>query len=367
MFRHVVTSGTYTGNAFNLLAKPRDIWWVWLWLLPNSSWQIKQSGDGGSLYSSSSNVFTNISFNQDDGGGNQTNTNSPAIAGSLCNYNAYYVFSDPLGYGQWCVQIAYLHDTAMLCNPRIRYSRGGFSNGTATVAPSPITAGDEIVLFGAGTNSAPDASSTYSIFTGYTNMGIDNTATRPRSWLETHQVGGPYGGQWLFFTDPVKFLVQEDLNPIVTGVISPLPSETNIGLTSMDFNPLAKGNGTSTIATTFGSGLPVRVAGSTWSTAAGGFLQRNLGDASQSLGDNSVSLTEDPIPVEWDRSIYMAQSNGGGQKGQSDFFQWDTSQATRDQLKTCAQGSDTFVLMGQLWVPYNDGASPGVNGSPFNL
>jgi len=367
MFRHVVTSGTYTGNAFNLLAKPREIFWVWLWLLPNSSWQIKQSGDGGSLYSSSGNVFTNISFNQDDGGGNQTNTNSPAIAGSLCNYNAYYVFSDPLGYGQWCVQIGYLNDTAIYCNPRIRYSRGGFANGTATVAPSPITAGDEILLYGAGTNSAPDQTSTYAIYTGYTNMGIDNTASRPRAWLETHQVGGPYGGQWLFFVDPVKFLVQEDTNPIVTGVVSPLPSETYLGFTSMDINPLAKANGNTTIASSFGSNLPSRVAGSTWLTSGGGFLQRNLLDASLSLGDNSVSLTEDPIPLEWDCPSVMSQHYGGGQKGQSDMLQWCTSQSTRDQLKTCSQGSDTFVLMGQVWVPFNNGASPGVNGSPFTL
>lgn len=366
--RHHSLSGLYIGPAFNLLIPPRQIWWIWLSLLLDSGWPILQSGDGDALYSSSGSVFTNISFNQVSGP-DQLGINSPAIPGSLCNFNSYYVWSDPLHSGEWCLQIAELIDSVSQCTVRLRYAKQGYANGTATVAPAPNVAGDDELLIGGGTNSTPLNSYGYSILSGLSNMGIDGDATNPRAWLETHTPGpGNFGGQFLFFIDPVAALVQQDSDRIVTGVASSSggPTPASLADASENRDPSLNGTGTTTVVTTFG-GLTTRVIASHQATV-GGSVVRDNASPTLCLGDNTISLTEDPFPLEWDKPSIMSQSDNAGQKGQSGMFQWITSGGVRAQMGTSLQGGvDSYIVMGSVYVPYNNGASPGVAGASFTL
>lgn len=364
--------GFFTGNVYNVQLLARNVLWACKSLHKTAGWRVLQSGDGDGIWSASD-ILTNVSTNNTSGP-DVIGTNLTPIANSMLNYNSYFVMapsaSAPSSHqGQICIQMAAVSENVgTQLGIRARYSKGGFAAGSATVAPAPLTAGDEVVLFGGGTDTLPDSGIWWcsSFALNYWNMGVDNdvtTSVGPMSWIESHNPAvNSTSASWLW--DNVSPAEATDLDCVVAGVF------TNLGL----LDPSFYGPTTSFVdlpsygfAGTFDNGLTTKM-GAAWLANASGPLRGDIG-ATEGLGLNSInSNREDLVALMYTRDATVSRPRGGGFKGTSRRLRWMAARTSRQEVDKGAPSSGTtYVLQGHVYMPYNNGVSPGVNGTAFTF
>ncbi len=367
---HVSTDATYTGDAFNIQPRARDYLLIFKALLLTAGWRVLQSGDGVAAYSGTGDVLTTTSTGvlNTTGAPNfyilNAATGGDVVANSLSNYGAWFVLAPPVGtaaarYGELCIQVSYLYESGgNWVGVRVKYSKGGFAAGSATTAPSPLTAGDEVVLFGTGDNLNPGNTSYWingAAQLAYVNMGVDADNTRPCFWIEAHNPATNASHSFAFW-DTLTSLRSTDTDEALAGwfgTASPaglaaLGSETNLLTPGYTIPP-------GRMATTLTQGTtPVTAV---WLTNLTGVFPGGL-------GVNTInSNKEDVLALEYARSARLP--GPGGYKGRSRAFRWLAASASRQQVDQLDLGTGVeFVLNDRVWMPLNSGstASGGTNG-----
>lgn len=386
---HVAADGaTYSGACFNALIPAGEVSWRFKALLKTASWQIKQSADG--ITWSASDILLNATFNNDDGGPTfyQAGMNIGNVAGSINNYNAYYVVETPAGtptalQGQFCVQHANAADAfgTYTVSFRVRFSRYGFANGSATVAPAPLVAGDERVLCGVrpgSTNTLPDPYYPWiNLNTGPTgaryNMGVNSDPTNPFFWIEGHESG---------IATPITFSMWDSLedlgydaagNPMDNGAVCFFRTST-IGSDGARASVLAQysiveldaedyaGHG---LGGSCGDGAQAVCAYLPCVYSAGSYvpLIYDRGALSGGLGYDSLdSSLESVLPIHYCVPNSTSVDRKGGYIGRSKNFYFTTGEPIRAHLSMGnPSGVTSYALCDNIWVPVNNGASPGLN------
>jgi len=377
--------GFFSGNCFNARFRCGSVLYNLKSLFRTAGWQIKQTSDGDALWSDSTDVLTNTSYNQDDGAPdfNQIGVNSPKIAGSFNNAGAYMVIETPVSTPpkyRYQLLIYFIEAKSgsgvYSIRMQVRFCKGGYQNGTATVIPDPIVPKDDrIVLLGSiGSYFCYDGSA-FDAF--YWNFAVSDDVNNPFFWIEGHLEGGPSNNPALAFGDCVEDVpLNENGTETADGAL--VYFRGNVGLDSLALNM------TEFITAEIDN---LSYNGLGWATSFSGFSQaacatvygvmesggtRPLVDMSgfYGLGLNSRnSNREDLLYIEYFTPQAAAYINRGGYCGRSKNYKWHTkTNPARAHLSLGNNGSGVaWVLLGRVWAPFNNGASPGVNNVPFTL
>lgn len=334
-----VAGGTrYTGNTYNLTLKRTDLLWILLSLLIEAGWQIKQSGDGLSTYSTSgATALTNKSTTDVASYDGNDGVTYAKIANSCANLRAWFIAAPPSGAtysGQLSIQLVTCDTGAM--SLRVKFSAGGFANATsATTVPAATTGGDEVVKLGGGTNASPTGGA-ISFTDGACRMNFvfDNATATPRGWVGIWNSTSDtqvFGLVWDFVD---QLLPTDDTYPYVVGVVAG------------DFATLLGDSA----ADTAGNGAATRFGASGTTCVALGELRFTDGDAyADNVGVNSINSKEDTYLAMWARP--SALGTHAGIKGTSTMIRHRTAaRSFADHLTTTV--TREFVQVGRLWLPW---------------
>jgi len=377
---------TFVGACFNSLIPPGEVIWRFKALLKTASWVVKQSADG-SLWSASD-ILLNASNNNNTGAPNfyQLGMNLSYIVNSINNYNAYYVVETPVGTpakfkGQFCIQHveAYANGNYSIFL-RVKFSKGGFANGTATAAPAPLVAGDERVIAGVHTGSTDAAPVAYYTWVNQLasatevrfNMGVNDDPNNPFFWLEGHKDG---------VADPDMFAMWDSLddlgydaagNPLDNGAVCHFTSNgafyggSAAFLGKYDIAELDAGTFTGHgLGGSCGDGAQAVCAyiPSVYKTGQYVPLIYERTNAVGGLGYDSLdSSLESVLPIHYCVPGNSSVDRKSGYIGRSKNFLWATGEPMRAHLSMGDPGGGVaYALCNNVWVPVNNGASPGLN------
>lgn len=385
---HVAADGaTYSGACFNALIPAGQVSWRFKALLKTASWVVKQSADGISW--SASDILLNATYNVDDGGPTfyQFGMNAPNIAGSINNYNAYYVVETPAGTpakfkGQFCIQHALADDAYgdYTISIRVKFSKGGYANGSATVAPVPLIAGDERVIAGVypgSTNAAPASYYTWvqqlaSPSQVRYNMGVNDDPNNPFFWIEGHKDGVSTPNMFAMWDSLDDLGYDAAGNPLDNGAVC---SFMSIGaqyggsavllgrydIAELDADTFT-GHG---LGGSCGDGAQAVCAyiPSVYKTGSYVPLIYERTNATGGLGYDSLdSSLESVLPIHYCVPGNSSVDRKSGYIGRSKNFFWATGEPIRAHLSMGDPGGGVaYALCNNVWVPVNNGASPGLN------
>lgn len=344
--------GYYSGPLINISPHSGDILWMIKSAFKTANWQIPFSGDGNAIVDALYNdILTNNTRNNVNSG------NSPKIANSICNDLAWFVLETPNASpesGQLCIQlVSYVGGTL---NIRAKWSSGGFANtGTATQVPPAITPGDEKLLIGAGPDNAPVGhpinSTVYTEYSMRFNMGLDDNAVNPRSWMTLWKNGTRHDVTFSFIIDFLAGLKGTDTYPYIAamvydqflggGVISPF--DTLGAYVNIDSNNRG-------VATKFAANtrkMSATAPGLPFVDSLSGIYASSL---VRGLGKNSVSGKECLAPLVVARHSSLPAATGI--KGYSTYVFWSLKDMSLgDHLDVL--GPKDYVYIGDLLAPWN--------------
>lgn len=147
IYTAAVDPGYYTGNCFEggVMGTP-TLLFQFKSLLKTAGFVIWGSGDGLAAYGA-------------PGSGTDVITSAGSGAGGMNNNRAWFNVRDPAS--GLSMSFQYLDTTNH--GLRQKFSANGFTTGSpsATTVPGPTVTGDEIVMFGAGTDAAPTIGAQY--------------------------------------------------------------------------------------------------------------------------------------------------------------------------------------------------------------
>lgn len=394
------------GPAFDMVLYPREVLLVLLILFLQEGYVIRASGDGNALFDDTgSHVFTNSTYNQDFGAPNfqQSATNNPAIAGSMCNYGCWFLVETPPGTVAgsecwWAFQIGSQVDPdggtgAQLVMNVWRYEQlPDLTTANATTVPQgdlnvADDAPNETLMIGAvepggGGNIYAEPVTSYVYRFGsfgapsYWNFAVDGDPAAPRWWVEWHPQGGTLAqanaGAGVILSDLVTNPPAGDERRTVGALFVDDSYGALAGQVRRAYLPAGSrydvpgSGGTGPSVCSYGARAATYCVG-LYDSCGAGDLVPAYNVAGTGLGGNSLlSGQEEPLPVTWATHDTCDLSRAGTVKGQSMTLLWNTDDSV-PQLQCESIGARTFVKMGQFWVEYNDGPSPGMNGSTFSL
>lgn len=163
------TDASYVGPTYNLSLTPYQILLRLKSLALTAGFRVVGSGDGDALFSDTADVLDSDTVTDWGAGLNDGTTGREYVAGSLGNERAWFVLATPLAsskQGYRCVQV--LQGGGVLSQGyylRIKDSLGGFDMTTASAdtTPEPLTAGDERIKEGDGTDASPTPGSVFTV------------------------------------------------------------------------------------------------------------------------------------------------------------------------------------------------------------
>lgn len=335
-----VSGGTrYTGNLYNLTPRRYQIMWILLSALIEAGWQITASGDGSAAYDSTgptaitnNSITDTTNYDINDGG------TYAKISNSCSNAKAWFVAKPPSGatyQASLCIQLT--DGAGNSIGFRIKASIGGFSTGSPSATRVPAAAaGDEVVLFGGGTDASPTGGAVGVTDLGFRlNIAIDNASATPLLWLRT----------WNSASDTITF-----------GITWVQASQL---LASGDTNTNVIQAGTSTDATvTVGDtnvnsadyGWACRLGSSGTTKCSAGFFSLNGADLrAGTLGTNSVNSKEDLLPIGFFR--FAAAGTYAGFKGVANRIYWNSAaRSFGDHGNT--SGTRDLVFVEKMALPW---------------
>ncbi len=348
----------YNGPALNLSVTPSEIPWVLKSVMKSAGWTITQSGDGNAIFSTSGDVLTNISTNAAlNAFGEPTVKNSPGIANSMRNQYAWFVVRSPVGGAEMCFQVAEVYDTFL--SMRIKFSVGGFSTAgvSATTCPGPTTPGDELVLWGTGTDAAP-VDTTY-LVAGLTprqyrlHVGVDDSGSIPQAWMAVS----------LNASDSVVALLLWDFLDNL-GAGDSIAHAATVTSTTV-FNDARSG---CALPSVWGDEAQLATSGRWWAARLGGtgthelfaaWLANSNGGLHTAMGVNTDSQKEDMLYAQSARRSTLPAPNG--LKGTHRVFRLQGDYRPFGHPTSQGGGTNNWVSVGSLWLPYNYAGANGAN------
>lgn len=404
-----LTSGPTSGTAaFNAALDSWEVLgWVYSMFL-QCAYQIVASGDGDLLVDTTGvPVFTTMAYNNSDGHPvtpKQAGPNTPNIAGSTNNYACWFTVTNPVDTPDtdrcwWTFSFGFAQGTignsgSFLCLNIYWHDREpDFTACTPTRCPTGSIIEeekDEILMSGApdvGFTVAdiyerPTKNASYPLayFTTltYWNFGFDSDPARSTWWLSYWPQGGVSGkaGETLIASDLVVDPPYGDRSRCVAVQVH----DTTYGIATVGLSTALRAFGrydvpvgTGVVATSYGGGdgntasYPATYcAAGSREVASGDVVPSFVTPTTTGRGTNSLGNGEQPMPIRWQTPDNMDQSRCGGYKGTSSMFMFCTN-GSESQLQKRTIGAKDYVLLGQVWVEINDGASPGLNGVAFTL
>lgn len=353
--------GFYSGSTINLSPYNHEYLWILKSALKSAgSFYVRGSGDGNAIYSNSADILTNNNAYSPSPGTYVSNSgggSDPKIANSCSNNLAFFIISpDALSpsVGEFCIQLLSFADGSHQW--RVKFSSGGFAAVTsATQVPGPITAGDEIVLIGAGTDASPSAgtaSGLYSLNYRF-NVVVDDDVTTPRFWAGGWAAGAATNMTCGFLWDHI--VNRHTGDDYTNGFYACADSSA--------FRQASMGDGGASLADAPTSPYGVkskRTGESTrpyaWTAMCStGYLVGGAGRYnSQTLGKDSYIDGEPLVPMFYCRPGEGAMPTG--KKGYSSIARYQATPHTigdhGDDLPSLGLPYE-WVAMGEIWLPWN--------------
>lgn len=388
-------------SAMTVLLSPSEAFAYLLTLLTQVGHTFA-SGDGDALYSPNSLVFTNMAFNDSSGAPNfyQLSANglsTALIAGSICNHGAWVLWNPLPGTpdedkvwwllhnGQmkgdigtsdsvWTFNLwAFGHAPDMTSASATRIPRGQIIDGVEDMhlVVGAVKSG-ETDIYVHPTTGVGYRSAAYLTAARWSFAFSDdpNDAVWWFTYWPTGGVAAAYAGDTLYASDLVKVVPEGDSSRVVVvGAADSSYSFTQICFDSYYYTSgtvFDVASGGQRQRTSYGANALTH-CNSMLPTAGGVPLVPQFNARSTTgLGQNTLLSLEEPVPFEWMTSNYSDLSRGGGKKGQSSLFWWCTDGSKAQLTKDSIDGVDV-MLLSQLWVRFNNGAVPGINGAALTL
>lgn len=344
-------SGSITGTATGVIS-PGDVANLDLSALENflRCVELLRTGDFRVKASSDGLTFSNVTSIID----NTTNTtpgflnddSAPAyarVAGSLANVGALVVIAPDAGYAQQfecCVQVVGGSTTNVQL--RITVAFGGFAAiAVAGQCPEPITAGDQRTRLGGGTNALP------------TGVTVLTSNGRANGWVTSGPNTEPAFGITFHArgTDNLEFAFICDYRIDGSGsALDASPYAVHVsGANGLTQGTLFGGDpdvaNNSVFACKFGSGLTTGCHAIGLLTAAGQFAQAG--------GANTLDAKESLFPLIYFRTATWPLTQGGGNKGVSRYFTWQSiPHALGDHGNEAGAATKERVAFNNVFLPW---------------
>jgi hypothetical protein len=221
---NIVTDTQWTNPATNTSNSVRAMF-ILKALLKTCGWTVKSSGDGVSTFGTGSDVIT-------QGTGSNSTTNGANSTGDFLNGGAWFYIQSP---GTSSQHFVIQRNTGTYANTtqgwRIKYSTTGFFTsgmsgstgltGSASKTPTAISASDESILFGGGTDASPTFLTFGPANFAATKVHMAAQNTEPYGfWQVGYSAGSdPVNNGWFFVHDPI-------LSGTFPGLDQPTPDQS---------------------------------------------------------------------------------------------------------------------------------------------
>lgn len=236
---------------------------------------------------------------------------------------------------------------------KVKYSPGGFAiSGALTVnqMPGPITALDELVLVGGGTDAAPTYATLFSTLVKWNSL-VDN-ATPYGFWAASFVLGGGVGKpRQAFILDPLLSgsYPGTDTDPYV-AYFGQAGSDNAV----LDLSSLSQGSP----ATNMGAGYLKRGLAGQYigSLKAGGFASKAASTAivylvAGNLTTNPLTNNDELLPVGWLNDSSVANP---GWKGISTILRsLGSSRSTADTISTVGATTRDYIVYGTFALSWS--------------
>lgn len=313
-------------------------------LLRTGAFRVKASSDG-ITFSNTTSIITNTSLSTP---GLLNDDSAPAyarIAGSLGNIGAMVIIAPLASYAQQfelCFEIVSGFSGAVNCRMSVAF--GGFQAITiAGRCPDPITAGDQQIRLGGGTNAAPIG--TLALHdNGRMNAWVtDNVNTEPAFDINMHLQGSDYV-QFRMVCDYTVDSTRNSLDPSPYIVGACIGSEvTQLAM----YTANADSPNVGSFACKFGTAKTTGCQGIGLHGGDGsGFFAGNG-------GTDTLNSREALFPVIYHRFPFMSVTQGGGSKGVSRYFKWISLPHPLGYMgNETAANSREYYSYGDLYSPW---------------
>lgn len=316
----------------------------------SAGWLVDTSGDGNAIQDTTGDVFTaadSLAFNSlANAFGEATAVNSPKIARSFLNNLCWFNIKPPAGAGtgelSWQMEGA---TTDVVLYSRLKFSAGGYGTTSMSATRVPAaTGGDEVVLFGSGTDASPTGDLLVS-----TSLGARSSRLLCGFSDSTTEAFG-YVVVWDNNTDTVLFCIIWDT--VVNRLASGDTSTSYVALTySGSGNPTLAILGDESTISTNGHAGGTRMGATGTQKANLGGLANSSGTLIKNLGlDSAGKLGSALAPVVHRRASLATPT---GIKGTLANVRWAPEAAPLGKLYSVGGGTYNYVAFGDIWLPYN--------------
>lgn len=344
----------YNGVAVNVSCEMAEVPLLLASTALSAGWSCGRSGDGGSI-SATSYVFNTSASRSYNGTfnsyGDRSSPNSPTIARSFYNLLCHFSLIPPNGDGELTIQTVDIGDGFI--GLRIKFSSGGFTGSNPTQQPSPAAVGDELILFGGGTDASPTSEYVYMNPRGAYRIviGVDDSSTTPMLYMFVwNSAGIIFSLIWATITGRVA---SGDVKASMVYVDDGPPIYTLLG------NESALGSNGYGVATRFGSSGTQKMSAAYPVIGAGAApLVRALGKQFPPGGHyrqrNPILVLRNPL--------LLPQR---GLKGKMENTSWCLYDVPTFQIldNGLTRTRGAFVVVGDLVLPFNQFGTHGANGS----